>query len=178
NFTYNALGKRHRTDSVVHYMNGTAPGGAVSLDVRFSYPPEPLKVVMVSRRHRQQVEPVSQSLYVESLIEKYGPPARDSGSVTAGQRTERTLHWSIGDGTTQCLPEGSETGSTPPILDRIQRRLPNASPESVEACASVLRYVLRGDPVLEASGGMFDVAAAAKAEFASRDWIQSLIDET
>ena len=177
NFTYNALGKRHRTDSFVHYMGGTVPGGSVSLEVRLSYPPEPLKVVAISRGHRQQVEPLSQAMYVESLIEKYGPPARDSGSVTNGQRVERTLEWPFGSGTVQCLPDGAEVQSTPPILDRIQRRLPNPTPESVESCISMLRYVLRGDPVTQASGGMFDVPAAAKAEFANQAWIQSLIDE-
>lgn len=177
NFTYNALGKRHRTESFVHYMGGTVPGGSVSLEVRFSYPPEPLKVVAISRGHRQQVEPLSQAMYVESLIEKYGPPARDSGSVTAGQRVERTLEWPFGNGTVQCLPDGAEVQSTPPILDRIQRRLPNPTPQSVDSCISMLRYVLRGDPVTQASGGMFDVPAAAKAEFANQTWIQSLIDE-
>jgi|GEM_PF-1066904 len=174
-FTYNALGKRHKTESFAHYMVGNIPGGDVSLDVRFSYPPEPLEVVMISRGHRQQVEPVSQELYVESLVEKYGTPTQDSGSVTNGQRVERTLHWAIGDGTTQCLPDGAHP--SPPILGRIQRRLPDASPETVDTCASTLRYVLQGDPVTRANGGMFDVAAAAKAEFAHQSWIQSLIDE-
>lgn len=175
NFTYNALGQRYKTDSFPHYMVGTVPGGSVSLDVRFSYPPEPLTVVMVSRGHRQKVEPVSQELYVASLVEKYGAPARDSGSMNARDGVERTLEWPIGNGTTQCMPEGA--GSAPPILERIARQLPNASPASVETCIAVLRYVLRGDPVSRASGNMFDVTAAAKAEFASQDWIQSLIDE-
>tara|TARA_R100000005_G_scaffold85033_1_gene53308 strand:- start:880 stop:1761 length:882 start_codon:yes stop_codon:yes gene_type:complete len=175
-FTYNALGKRHQTDPYAHYMVGNIPGGDVSLDVRYSYPPEPLEVVMVSRSHRQQVEPVSQALYVESLVGKYGTPTQDSGSVTNGQRVERTLQWAIGDGTTQCLPDGAYH-STPPILERIQRRLPDASSETVDTCASTLRYVLQGDPVIRANGGMFDVAAAANAEFAHQAWIQSLIDE-
>lgn len=174
-FNYNALAQRYKTDSFPQYMVGTVPGGTISLDVRFTYPPEPLTVVMVSRGHKQQVEPVSQALYVESLVEKYGTPAVDSGSMNTRNGVERVLEWPIGNGTVQCMPEGA--GSTPPILDRIARRLPDVSPGSVETCISTLRYVLRGDPVLRANGVMFDVAAAAKAEFASREWIQSLIDE-
>lgn len=175
-FTYTALGQRHKTESFVNYMSGTVPGGAVSLDVRFSYPPEPL-TVSVSRGHRQHVEPISQALYVESLIEKYGTPAMDSGRTTTSQGTERTLEWPIGNGSIQCLTPGAEVRSTPPILERIARRLPDASPDSVETCISMLRYVLRGDPVVQASGAMFDVSAAARAEFRSQAWIQSLIDE-
>tara|TARA_R110002110_G_scaffold157570_1_gene354455 strand:- start:109 stop:948 length:840 start_codon:yes stop_codon:yes gene_type:complete len=177
NFTYTALNKRHRTDSYVNYMGGSVPGGDVSLEVRFSYPPEPLAAVAVYRRHRQSVEPVSQALYVESLIEKYGTPALDSGTIKTGSTIERTLDWPIGTGTVQCMPGGAEVQSTPPVLDRIERQIPGSSAESVATCISTLRYVLRGDPVLQANGGMMDVAAAAKAEFASRAWIQSLVDE-
>lgn len=177
NFTYNALGKRHRTESFAHYMGGSVPGGAVSLEVRFSYPPEPLQVVAIYRGHKQQVEPLTQAMYVESLIEKYGAPARDTGSSTTNQRIERTLEWPIGNGSVQCMPDGAEVNSTPPVLERIQRRLPNPTPEAVASCVSMLRYVLRGDPVLSASGSMFDVPAAARAEFEHQAWIQSLIDE-
>lgn len=179
NFKYSALGKRYQTESFPTYINGTIPGGNLSLSARFSYPPAPLKVIGIYRTHRQQVEPVPQALYVESLIEKYGSPTMDSGSTVSGQQVERILEWHIG-GTTQCLTKGGEVSSTPPLLDRIKkdgRRLENPTPDFTDQCISMLRYSLRGDPVVQANGGMLDVSAGARAEFETQRWIQSLIDE-
>jgi hypothetical protein len=179
NFDYNALGTRYKTDSFITYMGGSTYGGKLSLGVRFSYPPNPLKVVGISRGDRHQDSPIPQSVYVESLIEKYGPPALDTGSSGTGERAERTIEWLIGDGTVQCLAKGVETMSGP-VLDRISqggRRYPDPTPEFTQQCISMMRYVLRGEPVIKASGSMLDVAASAKAEFEARAWIQSLIDE-
>lgn len=178
-FDYNALGARYKTDSFVHYIGGSTYGGKLSLDVRFSYPPGPLEVVGMSRGDRHQDSPIAQSVYVESLIEKYGPPATDTGSVDTGGRVERTLEWPIGNGTVQCLSKGTET-TTNPVLDRMSqdgRRYPNPTPEFAQQCISMLRYVLRGEPVVRASGSMLDVVASANAEFEARAWIQSLVDE-
>lgn len=178
-FDYNALGARYKTDSFVHYMAGSTYGGKLSLDVRFSYPPEPLEAVSLSRGDRHQDSPIAQSAYVESLIEKYGPPAMDTGSVSSSGRVERILEWPIGNGTVQCLSKGVETISNP-VLDRMSqggRRYPNPTPEFTQQCISMMRYVLRGEPVVQASGSMLDVVASANAEFKARAWIQSLIDE-
>lgn len=178
-FDYNALGARYKTDSFINYMGGSTYGGTLSLDVRFSYPPNPPKVVGISRGDRHRNSPISQSAYVESLIEKYGPPAMDTGSSGTGERAERTLEWVIGNGTVQCLSKGVETMLSP-VLDRMSQggsRYPNPTPEFTRQCISMLRYVLRGEPVVQANGSMLDVVASANAEFEARAWIQSLIDE-
>lgn len=178
-FDYNALGARYKTDSFITYMGGSTYGGKLSLGVRFSYPPKPLEVVGISRGDRHRDSPIPQSVYVESLIEKYGPPATDTGSSGTGARAERTVEWLIGNGTVQCLAKGVETMSNP-VLDRMSqngRRYPDPTPEFTQQCISMMRYVLRGEPVVQASGSMLDVVASANAEFEARAWIQSLIDE-
>lgn len=178
-FNYNALGARYKTDAFVTYMGGSTFGGKLSLEVRLSYPPEPLKVVGISRGDRHEDSPIPQSVYVESLIEKYGPPASDTGTVGVGQNAERTLDWPFGNGTVECFSGGRVT-ATPPILNGMVqdgRRHPDPTPEFTQQCVSKLRYVLRGEPVIRASGTMLDVAATAEAEFANRAWIQSLVDE-
>lgn len=42
-FSYNAMGARYKTDSFVTYMGGSTYASKLSLAVRLSYPPEPLK---------------------------------------------------------------------------------------------------------------------------------------
>src|SRR5690606_12150477 len=179
NFNYDALGARYKTESFINYMGGSTYGGKLSLGVRFSHPPGPLKVVAVTRGDRHEDSPISQSAYVESLIEKYGSPALDTGTVGTGQRAERTLEWPIGNGTVQCFSKGREA-TTEAVLGRMVRdgsRYPNPTPEFTRQCISMLRYVLRGEPVVQANGSMLDVVASANAEFEARAWIQSLIDE-
>jgi hypothetical protein len=172
------MGARYKTDSFVNYMGGSTYASKLSLAVRLSYPPEPLKVVGIYRGDRHQDSPIPQSVYVESLIEKYGPPTSDSGTVGTGQNAERTLDWPFGNGTVDCF--ASDVGASPPILDGMVqngRRYPDPTPEFAQQCISRLRYVLRGEPVTQANGSMLDVAASAEAEFANRAWIQLLIDE-
>lgn len=97
----------------------------------------------------------------------------------AGHNAQRTLDWPFGNGTVECFSSGGVEVS-PPILDGMVqngRRYPNPTPEFAQQCVSKLRYVLRGEPVIQANGSMLDVSASAEAEFASRAWIQSLIDE-
>jgi hypothetical protein len=177
-FDYNALGTRYKTDSFTHYIAGNTYGGKLSLDVRFSYPPGSPKVVGVSRGDKHKAAPIPQAVYVESLIEKYGPPALDTGTSGTAQNATRTLEWPLGNGSVQCLVKGRET-ATEPVLDRMVengKRNLNPTPEFTQQCISMLRYVLRGEPVLQANGTMFDVVASANAEFDNRAWIQSLID--
>jgi hypothetical protein len=178
-FDYNAMGTRYKTDSFVNYMGGSTYAGKLSLGVRFSYPPGPPKVVGISRGDRHEDSPISQAVYVESLIEKYGTPALDTGTVGNGQSAERTLEWPFGNGTVQCLARGGEA-NTEPVLGRMVqngRRYPNPTSEFAEQCISMLRYVLRGEPVVRANGSMIDVVASANGEFATQAWIQTLIDE-
>lgn len=178
-FNYDALGARYKTDSFINYMGGSTYGGKLSLGVRLSSPPGPLKVVGVSKGDRHEDSPIAQSVYVESLINKYGSPARDTGTIGTGQQAERTLEWPIGNGTVQCFSKGREA-STDPVLGRMVRdghRYPDPTPEFAQHCISMLRYVLRGEPVIRASGTMVDVVASANAEFKTQAWIQSLIDE-
>lgn len=178
-FNYDALGTRYKTDSFITYMGGDTYGGKLSLAVRLSSPPGDLKVVGISRGDKHQDSPIAQDVYVESLIDKYGSPALDTGTVGTGQRAERTLEWTIGNGTVQCLPKGVETMSNP-VLNRMVKdgaRYPDPTQEFTQQCISMLRYVLRGEPVVQANGSMLDVVASANAEFETRTWIQSLIDE-
>lgn len=177
-FDYNALGARYSTDSFVNYMGGSTYASKLSLAVRLSYPPEPLKVVGIYRGDRHQDSPIAQSVYVESLIEKYGPPTSDSGTTGTGVNALRTLDWTFGNGTVECFASGGDP--SPPILDSMVqngRRYPDPTPEFAQQCISKLRYDLRGEPVVRANGSMLDVAASVEAEFANRAWIQSLIDE-
>lgn len=178
-FNYNAMGSRYETDSFVHYIGGNTYGGKLSLGIRLSYPPGPLKVVGLSRGDRHEDSPIPQAVYVESLIEKYGQPATDTGTTGTGPNVRRTLQWHFGDGTVQCFGEGREA-ATEPVLGRMQQdgsRYPDPTPEFAQQCISTLSYVLRGEPVVRANGSMLDVTASASAEFANQAWIQSLIDE-
>lgn len=178
-FNYNALGTRYKTDSFIHYIAGNTYGGKLSLDVRFSYPPGPPRVVGVSRGDRHEASPIAQAVYVESLIEKYGPLALDTGTTGTGQNATRTLEWQLGNGSVQCLVKGREA-ATEPVLDRMVdngKRYLNPTPEFTQQCISMLRYILRGEPVVRANGAMFDVVASANAEFDNRAWIQGLIDK-
>lgn len=178
-FSYNAMGSRYKTDSFVNYMGGNTYGGKLSLGVRLSSPPEPLKVVGITRGDRHEDSPIPQAVYVESLVEKYGPPALDSGATGTGPNAERTLEWPFGNGTVQCFSKGGEA-STSPVLERMSkdgRRYPDPTPEFTQKCISMMRYVLRGEPVIRAAGSMLDVPASARAEFETQAWIQTLIDE-
>jgi len=179
-FEYNALGKRYKTDDFLVATHGQMQGGAGGLSVGYSYPPGEPRVVSVTRLHRQTTEPLTQADYVQALLEKYGQPAQDIDNGGVGARAERTLKWRLaGTGNTPCVL-GASVGNA--VLDRFVRdgrRMAEAdvTPDYAADCAGLFEYTLRGDPVTNASGTLFDVWAQAKSEFEAREWVQQQVAE-
>jgi hypothetical protein len=102
----------------------------------------------------------------------------DNGRADA--RAERTLKWTLpGTGSTPCV-KGASVGNA--VLDRFVRegrRMAEAdvTPDYAAGCAGVFEYTLRGDPVTNASGTLFDVWAQAESEFEAREWVQQQVEE-
>lgn len=180
-FTYYALGARYKTEPqpVAIIGQSNVDGARVQIEVGFTYPPNPPRVVSISRNHSQTSAPPSEETYVASLIEKYGKPARDYvGEI--GSTPRRFLEWSIGGGSTPCLAEGGRAYAGDPVTEQLVRngqRVANPTLADVEDCASVFRYMLTGDPVTAALGFIADVATAARAELETQAWIEQLIAE-
>ena len=176
-FRYNALGKSYQTDPFLVATIGTLTNGRGSLAVGYSYPPEPPRVMSISRNHRQSVEPLTQADYVKALVDKYGTPVEDTDNGRAGAGAERVLRWTPpGNGSVVCT-DGVSTGN--PVLRHMQldgRRV-EPTPELAATCAGVFKYLLRGDPVTIAVGTLMDVAAQARSEFEAQDWVQELVAE-
>jgi hypothetical protein len=53
----------------------------------------------------------------------------------------------------------------------------DVTPDYAADCAGLFEYTLRGDPVTNASGTLFDVWAQAKSEFEAREWVQQQVAE-
>lgn len=179
-FEYNALGKRYKTDSFLVATHAQMPGGNVGLSVGYSYPPSEPRVVSITRLHRQTTEPLTQADYAKALIDKYGQPVVDVDNGRTDSRAERTLKWELaGTGNTSCVNSAS-TGNS--VLDRFVkegRKMADVdvTPDYAAQCAGLFEYTLRGEPVTNASGTIFDVWAQAKSEFEARTWVQQQVAE-
>lgn len=173
---YSALGKRYKTEPYLAAIIGTAPRGRLNIEVGFSFPPGPPKVISVKRTHRQTTAPSTEADYLASLTEKYGKPAKDYKDPNL---KTRILEWQMSGGTEECM-SGMGTSAGNPVLRSMQqngRLMANPTPEYARNCKSIMMYSLNGDPVTHANGKLMDVAAAAEAEFATAAWIQQLIEE-
>tara|TARA_R110002072_G_scaffold209831_2_gene367466 strand:+ start:491 stop:1354 length:864 start_codon:yes stop_codon:yes gene_type:complete len=179
-FEYNALGKRYKTDNFIAATHGQMPGGSIALSVGYSYPPAEPQVVSITRLHRQTTEPLTQADYAKALIDKYGQPVEDINNGRTDSRAERTLKWELADtGDVSCVSSASIGNS---VLDRFirdGRRMAevDVTPEYAAQCAGVFEYTLRGEPVTNASGTIFDVWAQAGSEFEAQAWVQQQVED-
>ncbi|MCB1706292.1 MAG: hypothetical protein KDI17_15615 [Halioglobus sp.] len=179
-FEYNALGKRYKTDNFIAATHGQMPGGSIALSVGYSYPPAEPRVVSITRLHRQTTEPLTQADYAQALIDKYGQPVEDINNGRTDARAERTLKWKLADtGELSCV-SGASIGNS--VLDRFirdGRRMAevDVTPEYAAQCAGLFEYTLRGEPVTNASGTLFDVWAQAGSEFAAQAWVQQQVED-
>lgn len=179
-FEYNALGKRYKTNSFLVATHGQMQGGRGGLAVGYSYPPGEPRVVSVTRSHRQTTEPLTQADYLEALIDKYGQPVEDIDNGRTDSQAERTLKWKLpGTGDTSCV-NGASVGNS--VLDRFVkdgRKMADldVTLDYAAQCAGLFEYTLRGDPVTNASGTIFDVWAQARSEFEARVWVQQQVEE-
>ncbi len=179
-FEYNALGKRYKTDSFLVATHGQMPGGSVGLSVGYSYPPSEPRVVSITRGHRQTTEPLTQADYAKALIDKYGQPVADINNGRTDSRAERTLKWKLAEtGDTSCVL-GASIGNS--VLDRFVKEgrkmaTVDVTPDYAAQCAGLFEYTLRGEPVTNASGTIFDVWAQAKSEFEAQAWVQQQVAE-
>ena len=175
-FNYSALGKRYKTEPHLAAIIGTAPGGRLNIEVGFSFPPGPPKVISVKRTHRQTTAPSTEADYLASLTEKYGKPEQDYFDQAL---KARVLEWRMPGGAEKCMAGmGGSAGN--PVLKNMQQdgqRLDSPTPEYASNCKGIMMYTLNGDPVTHANGKLMDVAAAANAEFATEAWIQQLVEE-
>lgn len=104
----------------------------------------------------------------------------DINNGRTDSRAERTLKWKLpGTGDVSCV-NGASVGNS--VLDRFVnagRKMADAdvTPEYAAQCAGLFEYTLRGEPVTNTSGTIFDVWGQARSEFEARDWVQQQVGE-
>ncbi|WP_290581899.1 hypothetical protein [Ketobacter sp.] len=179
-FEYSALGKRYKTERFLVLTQGQMPGGSVVLSAGYTFPPEAPRVVAITRTHRQTSEPLTQADYAKALIEKYGTPVEDVKNDRAGAQAERILKWKLpGSGNIDCVHSASIGNG---VLDRFVKdgrkmAVETVTPAYAAQCNGVFEYTLRGEPVTQANGTLFDVRALAKSEFETQAWVQQQVAE-
>ncbi|MCA8887461.1 MAG: hypothetical protein KDA46_01440 [Parvularculaceae bacterium] len=179
-FEYAALGKRYKTDSFLIATHGQLPAGAGVLAVGYSYPPQPPRVVSITRTHRQASEPLTQADYAKALIDKYGAPVEDASNGKPSFQAERILKWKLaGSGDTTCTNGVSIANSVLGGFVKDGRKMAEETitPDYAAKCDALFKYTLVGDPVTQANGVISDIAAWAASEFDARDWVQQQVDE-
>jgi len=183
-YRYTALNRRYETEPFLEAIVAATQDRTVVLEVRFSPPPGEPRVVGVQRSHSQRTAPLTQADYAATLIDKYGTPSFDGDNGPDGVPLRRTLRWrDTRPGKVACvgredvnLPTYPMSGGS--ILEMLAGPMGNRdAAANVDDCALVMAYTLAQDPVLNARGVLYDVAAAAKAEQAAQEWVRSLQEE-
>lgn len=173
--------KKLRTEDYVRMIT-TAPHRVDQFIVTFAAPPDEPKVLAAERIQRIKDAPIDRAVYLEALTDKYGDP---SLMATDPKSNFMFVQWYLGEDKVNCKPAPLQPGPRVKVDVTLQRsivkeirnddgsmKLPGA--ESIEDCAIVLEYRLEGDPVVKASGGVLDVAAAAKNEINVMNWMEEL----
>lgn len=172
-YRYTALNQRFQTDPFLQILVAAAENRTVVLQVLFSPPPGESRVVGIERSHGQRTAPLTQADYASALIDKYGPPSGDEHNGEQGYGSRRTLTWQDSrPGKVECVPSVSFGTSILDALSGPRANLPEDG--NVDDCARVMTYTLHQDPVFNARGLLYDVAAAARGEQAAQEWVRSL----